>query len=168
MRLGWAMAGDRQRRCAGNCFNEAEARAPRMGRVGSDGPALPLSFNEAEARAPRMADRPGRYGRRASASMRPRRVRLGWILTCFALPVNSLAASMRPRRVRLGWDGKVKFPNRRARRFNEAEARAPRMGRQGYRGEYFQHAGASMRPRRVRLGWRFFRTNVLGRIHKLQ
>jgi hypothetical protein len=35
--------------------------------------------------------------------MRPRRVRLGWLLAVFTEEVALALASMRPRRVRLGW-----------------------------------------------------------------
>ena len=79
VRLGWAIArgprGDAVER-----FNEAEARTPRMGRdLLRTGARRRARFNEAEARTPRMDERgldvpiaP------CGASMRPRRVRLGW------------------------------------------------------------------------------------------
>src|SRR5581483_6889663 len=85
-------------------------------------------FNEAEARAPRMARSPDCCaGRDASASMRPRRVRLGW-------------------------PEAVLVPRRPHRGFNEAEARAPRMGGRDRYPDLIADQ-ASMRPRRVRLGW---------------
>ncbi len=68
-------------------FNEAEARAPRMAAASSNWSASISSFNEAEARAPRM----GRHladpaSRVIGASMRPRRVRLGWGLPPYNPP----------------------------------------------------------------------------------
>src|SRR5579884_3692158 len=84
-------------------------------------------FNEAEARAPRMRCRA--VLRRVFlhfASMRPRRARLG----CFAVIAigsGQLEASMRPRRARLGCGQPAAgFPSC-CGGFNEAEARAPRM-----------------------------------------
>jgi len=80
VRLGWEGQQRSSHHRTRACFNEAEARAPRMGLRPSPGGHLSAPrFNEAEARAPRM----GRVGRRAraaevEASMRPRRVRLGW------------------------------------------------------------------------------------------
>src|SRR5579885_1327149 len=84
-------------------------------------------FNEAEARAPRMRCRA--VLRRVFlhfASMRPRRARLG----CFAVIAigsGQLEASMRPRRARLG----CSLPTITARTcpasFTEAEARPRRM-----------------------------------------
>ena len=139
-------------------------------------PRPPMCFNEAEARAPRMDDD---YWRCAwhvcPASMRPRRVRLGWVRRA-RQGVAAIAASMRPRRVRLGWyrhlyqsDGRNdasmrprrvrlgwrRMASRRSRGpgcFNDAEARAPRMVGDLAGGEQ-DGEGASMRPRRVRLGW---------------
>ncbi len=64
--------------------------------------AGPRRFNEAEARAPRM---PGKtislINFCASASMRPRRARLGCNFTVIQHSLKILA-SMRPRRARLG------------------------------------------------------------------
>jgi len=78
VRLGWRSTPTR---CtwAEVRFNEAEARAPRMVLYLYVPEVLKPCFNEAEARAPRMAppsDAQRRYAPRAS--MRPRRVRLGW------------------------------------------------------------------------------------------
>src|SRR5579875_137863 len=82
--------------------------------------------------------------------MRPRRVRLG--CPDVLLETDLVGdASMRPRRVRLGCRERQAAEGARRDRFNEAEARAPRMLALGLRhgsGE----TGASMRPRRVRLG----------------
>ncbi len=65
------------------------------------------SFNEAEARAPRMVQMIGRGLRKLDpASMRPRRVRLGWDDDAEHDRLAPLSASMRPRRVRLGWAAK--------------------------------------------------------------
>src|SRR5579871_622045 len=57
---------------------------------------------------------------------------------------------MRPRRARLGCYETVNFRAARFLRFNEAEARAPRMLEQAMAQK--AAAGASMRPRRARLG----------------
>ena len=138
-------------------FNEAEARTPRMAfesrlaKLRRD-----VRFNEAEARTPRMgvscAGHDGAVDR--MASMRPRRVRLGWSLPMTTNVASTCAASMRPRRVRLGWRASTQLhaccamrasmrprrvrlgwsgvsgasTERRCDRFNEAEARTPRMG----------------------------------------
>ena len=88
------------------------------------------SFNEAEARAPRI---PGKYGD-------------------YKWP--SLNASMRPRRVRLGYATSGRSRARMAPfRFNEAEARAPRIPTLDPPSSE-RTESASMRPRRVRLGYR--------------
>ena len=114
-----------------NCFNEAEARAPRMpgaccarpsarNRIASmrprrarlgcgphscDARIQRLRFNEAEARAPRM------HAGNAGGDQR------------------DVRPSMRPRRARLGCSRHLKDLRLIRRRFNEAEARAPRMRR---------------------------------------
>src|SRR5581483_5824253 len=90
-------------------------------------PSMP-SFNEAEARAPRMdcLVLKDLVTGAVEASMRPRRVRLGWGEQQ-PQERRAAAASMRPRRVRLGWVAR--------------QAVRPR------------REMASMRPRRVRLGW---------------
>jgi len=84
------------------------------------------------------------------ASMRPRRVRLGCRGSSDG-DSRRAQASMRPRRVRLGCcpDRRRMSPSVR-RRFNEAEARTPRMRRIPVRVR--RRRRASMRPRRVRLG----------------
>ena len=84
------------------------------------------------------------------ASMRPRRVRLGWgnrHVTQYALR----NASMRPRRVRLGWEV-IEWTTD----WVERASMRPRRVRLGWipQRETDADAGdASMRPRRVRLGW---------------
>ncbi len=128
---------------------------PRRARLGCAGNTarLPddvsICFNEAEARAPRMCGGERAHSALALASMRPRRARLGCMtrITDKRAPVR---ASMRPRRARLGctletWPDYPPHP-----RFNEAEARAPRM----WVGLHVSSArqNASMRPRRARLG----------------
>ncbi len=109
-------------------FNEAEARAPRMpDRALLPGVRVSNRFNEAEARAPRMPSSIVTAAFDHPASMRPRRARLGCLIS----------GRMQPER---------------ASGFNEAEARAPRM-RGSRRGLRLVRAGhASMRPRRARLG----------------
>src|SRR5579884_3489093 len=87
-----------------------------------------------------------------TASMRPRRVRLGWSPDERDRLAKLEQASMRPRRVRLGWRWREGGGDGEARRFNEAEARAPRMGFGECKLAECALA-ASMRPRRVRLGW---------------
>ena len=91
---------DRIRDC---CFNEAEARAPRMLTTNRCEVARYLCFNEAEARAPRMhgAHR-GQAHRPRIASMRPRRARLGCLAHDRGVRSPTSGASMRPRRARLG------------------------------------------------------------------
>ena len=60
---------------------------------------------------------------------------------------------MRPRRVRLGYDFQESGPHtEKEQRFNEAEARAPRILQSVVR-EIISEIRASMRPRRVRLGY---------------
>ena len=153
-RLGWLRADDHAARscCA--------SMRPRRERLGWSPPTLDrsasrdLRFNEAEARAPRMGQ-PGRrsLALRSRPSMRPRRERLGWAAVPRPRATGDRAASMRPRRERLGWRSPRAQPaasRQRAsmrprrerlgwarsnaaasaaivRRFNEAEARAPRM-----------------------------------------
>ena len=83
--------------------------------------------------------------------MRPRRARLG----CRGKPLSHRheyqRASMRPRRARLGCARAIGAVGQRKMRFNEAEARAPRMPRSA--GCSRRSAPrASMRPRRARLG----------------
>ena len=60
-------------------FNEAEARTPRMlRRCAGDGAVDRIGFNEAEARTPRMRlANETIAASHTSASMRPRRARLG-------------------------------------------------------------------------------------------
>src|SRR5579871_2797632 len=110
------------------------------------------SFNEAEARTPRMVKLSDRVLKFILlASMRPRRERLGWFEPRFRDGLD-VRASMRPRRERLGWSHVLPFEMRRRPRFNEAEARTPRMA--FCRGQDFPGVrSASMRPRRERLGW---------------
>src|SRR5579883_2936494 len=88
---------------ATSSFNEAEARAPRMRRTPNMEQLGNSSFNEAEARAPRM--------------------RVFGVVTMQAVT----SASMRPRRARLGCHEHLLMAAITNRRFNEAEARAPRM-----------------------------------------
>src|SRR5947208_763592 len=84
-------------------------------------------FNEAEARAPRMpAAKPDSNIAAMLASMRPRRVRLGCAVHDL-VALLEVAASMRPRRVRLGCVTRSMPVILAITRFNEAEARAPRM-----------------------------------------
>src|SRR5579885_3491679 len=83
--------------------------------------------------------------------MRPRRVRLGWDAGDGG-PGVVTRASMRPRRVRLGWRINRHERSAEGRRFNEAEARAPRMALDDFV-PLMALLRASMRPRRVRLGW---------------
>src|SRR5579884_596752 len=108
------------------CFNEAEARAPRMRRAEIERCRRSPGFNEAEARAPRM-QAPG-----------------GKLMTAPA------TASMRPRRARLGCSPSKYRLSAKSQSFNEAEARAPRMHQELTKNWGF--LGASMRPRRARLG----------------
>ena len=71
-----------------NSFNEAEAHAPRI-RVCAPhaGPAR-ISFNEAEAHAPRIPAHWGGLDRQNDpASMRPRRMRLGYIPPAILIPI---------------------------------------------------------------------------------
>ena len=71
-----------------------------------------VCFNEAEAHAPRIqVEGPGRAGAGQLASMRPRRMRLGYWL--FRRCRNDLedVASMRPRRMRLGYRERWIAPN---------------------------------------------------------
>ncbi len=153
-RLGW-IADRRAARRRSRRFNEAEARAPRMAGVAVRRSVDDrMRFNEAEARAPRMATRPRRaLGDAASASMRPRRERLGWRCDGDQPTPVPEAASMRPRRERLGWRRHAELIASSIERFNEAEARAPRMALAVI--EHPRDAiAASMRPRRERLGWR--------------
>src|SRR5579883_1982722 len=82
------------------CFNEAEARAPRMRRAEIERCRRSPGFNEAEARAPRM-QAPG-----------------GKLMTAPA------TASMRPRRARLGCSPSKYRLSAKSQSFNEAEARA--------------------------------------------
>ena len=132
-------------------FNEAEARAPRMGRRDNSSSAAPRSFNEAEARAPRMVDaRPHPVAGRAGfneAEARAPRMDGGEAF----YGTGRRTASMRPRRVRLGWIAYRSGTVTNTRGFNEAEARAPRMGVAFLVTLLAGHA--SMRLRRVRLGW---------------
>ncbi len=65
--------------------------------------------------------------------------------------LDAAQASMRPRRVRLGWAVSGGAAASGWKRFNEAEARAPRMDQRRRKGSAGDRA--SMRPRRVRLGW---------------
>ena len=109
-------------------FNEAEARAPRILAIARRAREISKSFNEAEARAPRI-------------SPHKREAR-----TC------QISASMRPRRVRLGYGSPPSRVGRRQSRFNEAEARAPRIPSASRQMAQIQQQ-ASMRPRRVRLGY---------------
>ena len=153
------MAGAVDARCA-SCrqrFNEAEARTPRMATQAHRRlrPHRPC-FNEAEARAPRMrcASRWSKSSLR-SASMRPRRVRLGCADVGDGNRGDRCSASMRPRRVRLGCGRFLTLTSACRHRFNEAEARTPRMAARllwPRRWCVDRQSDASMRPRRVRLG----------------
>ncbi len=87
-----------------------------------------------------------------AASMRPRRARLGWARHPRRAPGYRPRASMRPRRARLGWRRSRRPASSPTPRFNEAEARTPRMERAEI-AENLLVARASMRPRRARLGW---------------
>ncbi len=104
---------------------------PSQQSSGSDAElGVSTDFNEAEARAPRMGRCGGSCGACGGhASMRPRRVRLGWYLCHGQHESDSRSASMRPRRVRLGWPFSAEAHSRDLPSFNEAEARALRMGR---------------------------------------
>src|SRR5579885_322827 len=70
--------------------------------------------------------------------MRPRRARLGCFGPAMAV-VSQFVASMRPRRARLGCGRSLSRSSKSWNRFNEAEARAPRMPPQ---------------PQRAPPGWR--------------
>ena len=102
MRLGYDAKENRER--ANYCrFNEAEAHAPRIHYPGRHTPAACRRFNEAEAHAPRI--RPG------ISSPAP----------------NQFPASMRPRRMRLGYLHGLWLRDEASVGFNEAEAHAPRI-----------------------------------------
>ena len=85
------------------CFNEAEARAPRMPVTMELRPDIFPGFNEAEARAPRM-------------------LALGAIWDFSSAPCFNEAEARAPRMLDTGGVLRGLF-----RSFNEAEARAPRM-----------------------------------------
>ena len=87
-----------------------------------------IGFNEAEAHAPRIRAQPS------------------------ALDGTACPASMRPRRMRLGYDLRVFIKNHLTKRFNEAEAHAPRIRVVAARWLIIRCC-ASMRPRRMRLGY---------------
>ena len=103
MRLGYIGGGAVEAGLAYS-FNEAEAHAPRI-QVNCYDLVKNCwkSFNEAEAHAPRIPPRRCfRTGRFRIASMRPRRMRLGYL--AWRPGVRGLGeASMRPRRMRLGY-----------------------------------------------------------------
>ena len=86
-------------------FNEAEAHAPRIRLAAMCSATRKPGFNEAEAHAPRIhASETMSAASFDIASMRPRRMRLGYGLprqwgSCADM------ASMRPRRMRLGYHG---------------------------------------------------------------
>ena len=96
------------------------------------------------------------HSQHMQASMRQRRVRLAQLSRSIARTRMPLFdASMRPRRVRLGCYGRRRdsTPSNADIRFNEAEARAPRMpARRPPWAPMFGQEVPSMRPRRVRLG----------------
>ena len=159
-------------------FNEAEAHAPRIRSGETSRASIDECFNEAEAHAPRIhglqhppvlldrraSMRPRRmrlgYNRlsrswaelMAMASMRPRRMRLGYIFEIFLKPSLEAPASMRPRRMRLGYRRRPHRSPPCAGGFNEAEAHAPRIhfAQKSCAKGFGQ---ASMRPRRMRLGY---------------
>ena len=77
MRLGYRPAGPGMED-ENESFNEAEAHAPRILPPARFICRLKVCFNEAEAHAPRIPSRRDHKARRARASMRPRRMRLGY------------------------------------------------------------------------------------------
>ena len=160
-------------------FNEAEAHAPRIPGLVSFGVCTRRSFNEAEAHAPRIRDidsgdinRKARFNEAeahapripisgltlletlAFASMRPRRMRLGYSSQGHPLAQNPSSASMRPRRMRLGYNPKKRQSHACSKCFNEAEAHAPRIPG-SVKAMTLKNSIASMRPRRMRLGYIF-------------
>ena len=62
-----------------------------------------MGFNEAEAHAPRIRAAHKAALGEAQASMRPRRMRLGYTEEPLSHWTTELKASMRPRRMRLGY-----------------------------------------------------------------
>ena len=109
-------------------FNEAEAHAPRIPYTHEFGGGRASGFNEAEAHAPRipvLSVSPGLppAGFNEAEAHAPR-IRRAWRMK----KCNRKTASMRPRRMRLGYNP---HPRRRHRTrrgsFNEAEAHAPRI-----------------------------------------
>ena len=129
MRLGYPLKAE-PLSCRESCFNEAEAHAPRIPRMGTL-PVRPLNasmrprrmrlgyiiatrfraarsrrFNEAEAHAPRIPQcRRAVIVACSGASMRPRRMRLGYRAVFCGRTRPGYHASMRPRRMRLGYHG---------------------------------------------------------------
>ena len=78
-------------------------------------------------------------------------MRLGYFDFFAELPVIQ-EASMRPRRMRLGYEQRRANFRRIAQSFNEAEAHAPRIRvRRAWKNKW--PGCASMRPRRMRLGY---------------
>ena len=128
-RLGYAAGGEIATAGIGLCFNEAEARTPRIRRrAGACVPLHAPGFNEAEARAPRMR---GKWTRNSAGIGR-------------SFNEAEARAPRMPGKICARCDGE-------ARGFNEAEARAPRMPRIATDAGA-DHRYASMRPRRARLG----------------
>ena len=147
-------AGLRSSKTMMRCFNEAEAHAPRIrSRTSRRVTVAPRRFNEAEAHAPRIRSRtsrrftvaPRRFNEAEAhaprildpkvmvtlldrvASMRPRRMRLGYQQWGFTTPILVDEASMRPRRMRLGYRCNNRPGIPAGKSFNEAEAHAPRI-----------------------------------------
>ena len=137
------------------CFNEAEARMPRMRPSSAAWRPFVRRFNEAEARMPRMRLRHTHRVGKILASMRPRHECLGCFVEggyarglgyasmrprheCLGCRIGlvqrevSRSASMRPRHECLGCRCCTATTSAQAARFNEAEARMPRMRVAGY------------------------------------
>ena len=105
-RLGWQRCCPRPP-ASGWCFNEAEARTPRMVTCGPREipEGMKASMRPRRARLGwARGDRLSRFPR-MRASMRPRRARLGWARDHLEGAPGLPDASMRPRRARLGWGG---------------------------------------------------------------
>ena len=85
------------------CFNEAQACPPGIWPGSADTLRRWHCFNEAQACPPGIwSNSRGHDGLAGVASMRPRRVRLGYVQRPLGV-LHAVNASMRPRRVRLGY-----------------------------------------------------------------
>ena len=156
IRRGWAERRVEMRQNEGTGFNEASANSPGMA------PSRYSRFSLGRAVAsmrPRRIRR-GWLARRSKrrdpadnvASMRPRRIRRGWAFARDSALADTTLASMRPRRIRRGWRRPGEDPARQGPRFNEAPANSPGMER--FQNFFYLGPGvASMRPRRIRRGW---------------